>query len=594
MSFILILIGTIMLITGIIIIYLGKKRAVPNTYLLGLFPIFHGIHEFITSFQLIQPIILLERIEIFSAILGAFCLLAVTIEFNGAVAKPIGKLISIIGIVIVSYFIFILPDSLIVILSSTTLNFGAFQSTPFRFFQGFFISFISIIVTLFTFIYLKISSRRDSFSIDSRLSRFTAIIISLLTTYALFEGFNHELEVFILLRAFSMTLFMIIPLFFILEMSKASYFSNIEKIRLEQKVTISEEKFQEMLETSSMGLLEFDQKTRKVSYMNPRFLEIIGYSLNELKNIQFPPQSIILPQDLQKLFKNSYEKNFEFKIYDKNGKIKWLLGNRVNQRNAKQEIIKVRFWINDVTMKKEQERRLIAINKLKSDLITRISHELRTPLVSIKGFTELLLNLPSEKLDQILILNLNEIKNGCLRLEKIVKDLFQASYLKSDRLQLQITNENLSELINNCINDIEHLVKDRNQEFILDITENLNVKLEKEKIQYVLINLLSNAINNSPQNGVIKIITKIKNNFVIVSIEDNGIGIKEEEKDYLFKKFSKIERYGQGLNLGIDGIGLGLYISKKIIKIHGGSIWMESQGRNKGSTFHFSIPIIRE
>lgn len=593
MSFVLILIGTIMIISGIIVIYLGKKRAVPNSFLLGFFPIFHGIHEFIISLQEIQAFILLERIEIFTAVLGAFCLLAVAIEFNGAIAKPMGKLISIVGIATVSYFIFFLPDNVIENLNSIVLNFGYFQSTTFRFFQGFFISFMAITVILLTFIYLKLRSKKDLFTIDSRLSRFTAISITLLILYAISEGFIHESELIIMLRAFSLTLFIIIPLFFILEMSKTSYFSNIEKIRLERKITKSEEKFLEMLETSSMGLLEVDQKTRNVSYVNRRFLEIIGYSLTELKNRKFPPQSIILPQDLQNLLKNSNEKNFEFRIYNKNGKIKWLLGDKVNQRNEKGEIIKVRIWINDVTLRKEQEKRLIAINKLKSDLISRISHELRTPLVSIKGFTELLLNLPSEKLDHIIILNLNEIKNGCLRLEKIVKDLFQASYLKSDHLQLQITDENLSGLIKDCINEVGYMLKDRNQELIIDIQDSVNLKLEKEKIQYVIINLLSNAIYNSPQNEVIKIISKIKNNYLIISIEDNGIGIEEEEKDFLFKKFSKIERYGQYLNVGIDGLGLGLYISKKIVEIHGGSIWMESKGRYKGSTFYFSLPIIK-
>ena len=594
MSFVLILIGTIMIISGIVVIYLGKKRGVPNAYLLGFFPIFHGIHELIDTFNQIQTFILLERIETFTSVFGAFCLLAVTIEFNGAIAKPTGKLISIIGIATVSYFIFFLPDDVIKELSSIVLIFGAFQSTSFRFFQGFFISIMAIIVILLTFTYLKLWAKKEIFSVDSRITRVTVILVILLAFYAIFEGFSHESELVIMLRAFSMTLFIIIPLFFILEMSKVSYFSNIEKIRLERKITISEVKFHEMLETSSMGLLEVDQKTRNISYINPRFLEIIGYSLIELKNKQFSPQSIILPQDLQKLFKSSNEKSFEFRIYNKNGKIKWLSGNRVNQRNEKSEIIKVRIWVNDITLRKEQEKRLIAINKLKSDLIVRISHELRTPLTSIKGFTEILLNLPSEKLDHILIFNLNEIKNGCLRLEKIVKDLFQASYLKSDHLQLHITDENLSELIKECINEVGYMLKDRNQELIIDIQDSLNIKLEKEKIQYILINLLSNAINNSPQNEVIKIISKIKNNFVTISVEDNGIGIQEEEKDYLFKKFGKIERYGQGLNLGIDGIGLGLYISKKIIEIHGGSIWMESEGRNKGSTFHFSLPIIKD
>ena len=77
-------------------------------------------------------------------------------------------------------------------------------------------------------------------------------------------------------------------------------------------------------------------------------------------------------------------------------------------------------------------------------------------------------------------------------------------------------------------------------------------------------------------------------------MEDNGIGFTEDEKEQIFKQFGKIERYGQGWDLGIEGSGLGLYISKKIVELHGGKIWVESEGRNKGSTFYFSLPIVRE
>ncbi|MFX1343547.1 MAG: sensor histidine kinase [Promethearchaeota archaeon] len=92
-----------------------------------------------------------------------------------------------------------------------------------------------------------------------------------------------------------------------------------------------------------------------------------------------------------------------------------------------------------------------------------------------------------------------------------------------------------------------------------------------------------------PPRGWIDIKTELTDDFVIVSIKDNGIGFMEEEKDKIFKQFGKIERYGQGLDLGIDGTGLGLYISKKIIEI-----WMESEGKDKGSTFYFSIPLVKE
>jgi signal transduction histidine kinase len=114
---------------------------------------------------------------------------------------------------------------------------------------------------------------------------------------------------------------------------------------------------------------------------------------------------------------------------------------------------------------------------------------------------------------------------------------------------------------------------------------------EKEKIYEVLKNLLSNAIKYTPEYGEITIKSERTDNSYLISIEDTGIGFTEEEKEHVFTRFGKIERYGQGFDLGIDGTGLGLYISKKVIELHGGDIWMESKGRNKGSTFHFTIPI---
>ena len=83
----------------------------------------------------------------------------------------------------------------------------------------------------------------------------------------------------------------------------------------------------------------------------------------------------------------------------------------------------------------------------------------------------------------------------------------------------------------------------------------------------------------------------IKNNIIIISIKDRGIGFSEVEKINLFQKFGKINRSSQGFDVISEGSGLGLYISKKIIELHGGEIWVESEGRNKGSIFYFTLPI---
>ncbi len=606
----LVLTGVLMLITGFVIIYLGKKREVPNTILWSLFPIFHGLHELVDFFEGNQAPFILERFGIFFAISSSFFLLAATIEFNGAITQPIGKLIALIGIIIASYFIFILPENLIEYITHHEFDLGLLQFTILRFFHGFFMTILSILSVLFSFLYLKWNSNRDFITIDPKISYLTVFSIILLSFYAFFEGFNFKNELFIIFRAVSMSMFIIIPLFFILEMSSASYFSNLEKLRLERKIIKSEEKFREMLETCSMGLLEIDIKSQDISYVNPKFLEIIGYSLKELKRKDFiyesvihpkdrqqlfenskEYESVIHPKDRQQLFKNSKEKNLEFRIYDNEGRIKLLNGKRVNQFNEKGKLIKIRLWVDDITKKKEQDKRLSEINKVKSELLKRTSHELKTPLTSIKGYVELLLSLYSENFDKDIILNLNLIKKGSMRLEKIVNNFFKASDLESNQLELNVSEKNISSLIKESVENVKNLALSRNISLSLNIQSNLISKLEEEKIHDVLNNLLQNAINNTPKHGEININSEIKNGFVILSIQDNGVGILEEEKKNIFKQFGKVERYGQGRDLGIEGIGLGLYISKKIVELHGGNMWVESEGRDKGSTFYFSLPL---
>jgi signal transduction histidine kinase len=128
----------------------------------------------------------------------------------------------------------------------------------------------------------------------------------------------------------------------------------------------------------------------------------------------------------------------------------------------------------------------------------------------------------------------------------------------------------------------------------LQLYDDLITDFEKEQIHQVLSNLLTNAIKYTPINGKIEIKSKIQDNSFLISIKDNGIGFTREEKERLFEQFGKIERYGQELDIISDGSGLGLYISKKIVELHEGNIWVESEGRNKGSIFYFTLPIIVE
>jgi len=116
-----------------------------------------------------------------------------------------------------------------------------------------------------------------------------------------------------------------------------------------------------------------------------------------------------------------------------------------------------------------------------------------------------------------------------------------------------------------------------------------NLVLDRLRIIQVIINIISNAIKNTPPKGLVFIRLSENQTHLEICVNDTGIGIIYDEKPRLFQKFGKIERYGMGLNLDIEGAGLGLYISKEIIELHGGQILVESKGRNKGTEFKIKL-----
>jgi len=239
----------------------------------------------------------------------------------------------------------------------------------------------------------------------------------------------------------------------------------------------------------------------------------------------------------------------------------------------------------DITEKKN-------IDEIKSKLLTRFSHEFKTPLVSINGYIDLLLNEYKEKFDNETISILRDAKDGGIRLKSLVNLFIESSELREKLVKLNLTEDNLYPLIISCLNELKGLIRLRSHNITLDLKEDLITKFDREKLKEVISNLLVNSIKFTPAGGDILIKSSINDHFVIFSIKDNGIGMTEREKLQIFKRFGKIERYGQGWDILSEGSGMGLYISKELVELHGGKIWVESEGRNQGSTFYFSLPLL--
>ncbi len=358
-----------------------------------------------------------------------------------------------------------------------------------------------------------------------------------------------------------------------------------ERRKAQGKLIESEKKYHALFENTPIGVAISDYKGNTID-INEHMKKLFGYELKELQKLGI---ATVYANDQDRIpFKKQLEEygyiqDYEVDLKKKDGNLFPALINSI-KTNISGEPIYINT-IRDISEKKE-------IEEIKTHLLKRFSHEFKTPLISIKGFSDLLLSEYKYKLDEKTIGFLERIKKGANRLNVLINAFMESSQLGEKLTNLNKNKENLSDLIKLGVSEMEGLISLRKHAINVDIPEELIGEFDKEKIYTVINNLLMNAINYTPPGGKIFIHSKIEDGDIFFSIQDNGIGLMEEDKRHLFKSFGKIEKYGKGWDIVSEGMGVGLYLSKEIISLHGGKIWAESEGENKGSTFYFSLPII--
>ena len=135
------------------------------------------------------------------------------------------------------------------------------------------------------------------------------------------------------------------------------------------------------------------------------------------------------------------------------------------------------------------------------------------------------------------------------------------------------------------------LAEERKNTIITSFQPEFYVKVDEIKIKQVFDNLISNALKNTPHYGQISISSEKAQGYINIKIVDTGTGFTEEEKTRVFEKLGKIEKYGKGMDIITEGSGIGLYLSKEIVELHGGKLLLKSKKKNKGSTFTVSLPL---
>lgn len=247
-------------------------------------------------------------------------------------------------------------------------------------------------------------------------------------------------------------------------------------------------------------------------------------------------------------------------------------------KNEKNDIGGLIIVFQDIT--KEHK-----LDNMRKEFVANVSHELKTPITTIKSYTETLMAGGID--EEIENSFLNVIDSECDRMTRLVRDLLQLSNLDYKKTNWKKVEVSVTELLNSILSKLDFAFKEKEHKLVTKIEDNMeNIVIDKDGIEQVILNIISNAIKYTENGGEIEIQAKTSNDFISILIKDNGIGIPLEDQKRIFERFYRVEK-GRSRDLG--GTGLGLAIARQIIEAHNGEISLTSEF-GQGTMVKISLP----
>ncbi|MFW9973221.1 MAG: PAS domain S-box protein [Candidatus Odinarchaeota archaeon] len=336
--------------------------------------------------------------------------------------------------------------------------------------------------------------------------------------------------------------------------------------RLKQSV----EKCKLILENMN-DLITIINENFEPEYINDKvFKDLLGYSKDEI--IGKTSLTPLHPDDVMravKALKDGFkygEGRNEMRVRHKDGHYIWMehKGKVFIDVDGKKKALIISRDISEYKRAEkiiiEENEKLVELSQIKSDVIMMVSHEFKTPLSSVYAASQLLLNNFKDQIGSKPLEFIEIIYRGSQKIKQLIENLLDVSKLESGKLILSLKEENLTEIVNECVTDLKYWANKKNITVTIEIRQNIILKVDKIKIEQVVTNLLYNAIKYTPPNGYIYIDSNVNSQFVEISIKDTGIGLTSKEIALLFQKFGKIKRINEDFDIDTEGSGLGLYI----------------------------------
>lgn len=373
------------------------------------------------------------------------------------------------------------------------------------------------------------------------------------------------------------------------------------KLVAQEMLCQSEENFRQLAENIQEVFWIKDFKSNKIIYISPAYEQIWQRSCESLYTNPKSWLDAIHPEDKERIITAIKQHTYsayqeEYRIVQPNGSVRWIWESSFPIQNKQGEVYRRVGIAQDITERKQVEETRLALEKereisrLKSNFIAIASHEFRTPLTTILLSCEFLQNygdhLPEEKKQR----HFDKIKTSVKYLNQILEDVLIIGKSEAGKLTFEPTT---IDLISFCLDLVEQLQLNAGEKYYLNFVEQCVYGCKREELpvmdekllRHILTNLLSNAIKYSPQGGTIQFELICDHTNAIFRIQDEGIGIPEEEKEKLFTSFFRCSNTGY-----LPGTGLGLTIVKNAVELHNGHIAVESQV-GVGTTVTVTLPL---